>query len=246
VFGHIRGYLDHLAANGRSAQEIRTALYQYGPAAGQIRELIADSLLRDEGIAADAGSIVVTVGAQEAMLLVLRALFADPDDVLLVSTPCYVGIIGAAKLLGISIVAVRERDSGWPPRTWKRRSSPRRRAGAGRARSTWCRTIPIRRATPCPPMRAVHCSTSRRAATSCCSRTVLPPGQRRTAAALAQAPRPRPAVVHIGSYAKSAFPGARLGYVVADQVVTGADGRAGLLADELAKIKSMVTVNTRR
>ena len=51
-------------------------------------------------------------------------------------------------------------------------------------------------------------------------------------------------VVHIGSYAKSAFPGARLGYIVADQVIADHDGRTGLLAAELAKIKSMVTVNT--
>src|SRR6185437_13141712 len=49
---------------------------------------------------------------------------------------------------------------------------------------------------------------------------------------------------HIGSYAKSAFPGARLGYVVADQIVTAPVGHTSLLAAELAKIKSMVTVNT--
>jgi (S)-3,5-dihydroxyphenylglycine transaminase len=51
-------------------------------------------------------------------------------------------------------------------------------------------------------------------------------------------------VVHLGSYAKTAFPGARVGFAVADQAVTDAKGRSGLLADELAKIKSMVTVNT--
>src|SRR5690606_22302053 len=38
--------------------------------------------------------------------------------------------------------------------------------------------------------------------------------------------------------------GARLGFAVADQPVTDTAGRTGLLADELAKIKSMVTVNT--
>jgi (S)-3,5-dihydroxyphenylglycine transaminase len=48
-------------------------------------------------------------------------------------------------------------------------------------------------------------------------------------------------VVYLGSYAKSALPGARIGYVIADQRVTGGDG---LFADELSKIKSMLTVNT--
>ncbi|WP_237305157.1 aminotransferase class I/II-fold pyridoxal phosphate-dependent enzyme [Streptomyces qaidamensis] len=52
-------------------------------------------------------------------------------------------------------------------------------------------------------------------------------------------------VIYLGSFAKTAFPGARVGFVVADQLVAGADGRTpGLLADELAKVKSMVTVNT--
>jgi (S)-3,5-dihydroxyphenylglycine transaminase len=48
-------------------------------------------------------------------------------------------------------------------------------------------------------------------------------------------------VIHIGTFAKICFPGARVGYVVADQRV-GAGER--LLADELARLKSMVTVNT--
>jgi (S)-3,5-dihydroxyphenylglycine transaminase len=51
-------------------------------------------------------------------------------------------------------------------------------------------------------------------------------------------------VVHLGSYSKSLFPGARVGFAVADQPVRRADGTTGLLADELTKIKSMVTVNT--
>jgi (S)-3,5-dihydroxyphenylglycine transaminase len=51
-------------------------------------------------------------------------------------------------------------------------------------------------------------------------------------------------VVYLGSFAKTVLPGARVGYVVADQRVRDADGTVGLLADELAKIKSMLTVNT--
>ena len=37
---------------------------------------------------------------------------ADPRDVLLVATPCYVGIVGAAKLLGLRLATVAERASG--------------------------------------------------------------------------------------------------------------------------------------
>src|SRR5213083_1595094 len=60
-----------------------------------------------------AESIVVTVGCQEAMLLALRALISGPEDVLLVSSPCYVGITGAASLLDITVVAVEEREDGF-------------------------------------------------------------------------------------------------------------------------------------
>ncbi len=51
-------------------------------------------------------------------------------------------------------------------------------------------------------------------------------------------------VIYLGSFAKTALPGARVGYVVADQTVAAPDGSVGLLADELSKIKSMLTVNT--
>jgi (S)-3,5-dihydroxyphenylglycine transaminase len=51
-------------------------------------------------------------------------------------------------------------------------------------------------------------------------------------------------VVYLGSFAKTGFPGARVGYAVADQRVAAGDGSVSLLADELAKLKSMVTVNT--
>ena len=51
-------------------------------------------------------------------------------------------------------------------------------------------------------------------------------------------------VIYLGSFAKSVFPGARVGFLVADQAVVSATGQRSLLADELSTVKSMVTVNT--
>src|SRR5262245_5921787 len=48
IFTHLRRYLDHLVDSGSSPEQIRTAMYQYGPTAGQIREILADSLRVDE------------------------------------------------------------------------------------------------------------------------------------------------------------------------------------------------------
>jgi (S)-3,5-dihydroxyphenylglycine transaminase len=51
-------------------------------------------------------------------------------------------------------------------------------------------------------------------------------------------------VVYLGSFAKTAMPGVRVGYLVADQLVTDSAGGRSLLADQLSKLKSMLTVNT--
>jgi (S)-3,5-dihydroxyphenylglycine transaminase len=51
-------------------------------------------------------------------------------------------------------------------------------------------------------------------------------------------------VIYLGSFAKSCFPGARVGFLVADQTVVDDEGRRTLLADEMSAIKSMLTVNT--
>src|SRR5580692_596631 len=59
IFERIRGYLDHLAESGSTASQIRDVMFQYGPTAGRIRELIANSLREDENIGVPAESIVV-------------------------------------------------------------------------------------------------------------------------------------------------------------------------------------------
>ncbi|MYY81991.1 aminotransferase class I/II-fold pyridoxal phosphate-dependent enzyme [Streptomyces sp. SID335] len=245
IFTHLRRYLNHLEEQGSSPQQVRTAMYQYGPTAGLIREIIADSLRADENIDVPAESIVVTVGAQEAMLLVLRALITGPDDVLLVSSPCYVGITGAARLLDVAVTPVDEREDGVScadleavirserargrrPRAFyvvPDHSNPSGTTMGPRARAELLELAarhgiliiedsPYRLVSPGPPLPTLKSQD------------------------------PAHTVVHIGSFSKTVFPGARVGFVVADQPVVDASGRTGLLADELAKIKSMVTVNT--
>lgn len=245
IFGYMRDFLDRLAADGRSEEEIRTVLFQYGPTPGLIREVIADSLRRDEDIDVPAASVVVTVGAQEGMLLVLRALFRDPQDVLLVSSPCYVGITGAACLLDLPVTPVPERPDGVScadveaailaerakgrrPRAFYLVPDHSNPSGttvdlaarkellaiAARYGVLILEDTPYRLVSPGPPLPTLKS---------------LDPGR---------------LVVHLGSFSKTVFPGARVGFVLADQEVVDAEGRTSLLADELAKIKSMVTVNT--
>jgi DNA-binding transcriptional MocR family regulator len=245
IFTHIRRYLDHLAETGSSPGQIRDAIFQYGPTAGRIRELIASSLRLDENIDVAPESIVVTVGCQEAMFLALRALISGPGHVLLVSSPCYVGIIGAARLLDIELAAVEEREDGF------RCADLEAAVGAERARGRRPRAFYV---VPdhANPSGATMPVETRHALLELADRLdllVLEDSPYRLVSPGLQLPSLKSLdrqrrVIHMGSYSKTAFPGARVGYLVADQRVVGSDGRAGLLADELAKIKSMITVNT--
>ncbi|GAA3627095.1 hypothetical protein GCM10022419_135600 [Nonomuraea rosea] len=241
VFTHLRRYVTHLEENGATPAQIRSALFQYGPTSGQIRELIAASLRADEGIDVPPQSIVVTVGAQEAMLLALRALIAGPDDVLLVSSPCYVGITGAARLLDITTAVVEERADGFRCADLEAVILAERARGR-RPRAFYVvpdhsnpsgATMPLRTREELLDLATRHDLLILEDSPY---RMVSPGAQLPALKALDRERR----VVQLGSFSKTLFPGARVGYAVADQPVAG----GGLLADELSKIKSMVTVNT--
>ncbi|MGY5059945.1 aminotransferase-like domain-containing protein [Streptomyces sp. 900105755] len=245
IFAHLRRYLDHLAAQGRSPAEVRRAVFQYGPSAGLIRELITDSLRADEGIDVPAESIVVTVGCQEAMFLTLRALISGADDVLLVSSPCYVGITGAARLLDAEVVAVGEREDGLSCADLEAAILAERLRGR-KPRAVYVVPDHSNPSGTTMPLKTRHelLDMADRLDVLILEdnpyRLVSPGSQVPTLKSLDQYRR----VIHLGSYSKSLFPGARVGYAIADQPVLKADGTTGLLADELAKIKSMITVNT--
>jgi (S)-3,5-dihydroxyphenylglycine transaminase len=247
VAGYLDAYAKYLERDrGLSQRQVGSLLFQYGRTKGQIHELVAATVANDEGIEAPPESIVVTVGAQEGMLLALRALFRDPADVLLVASPCYVGITGAARLLDIAVEPVPEGPSGVDA-TAVRAAAARVRAGGRRPRALY--VVPDF-ANP--------------------SGTSMPAGARRELLAVAtdeelyvlednpyglfsrtgeRTPTLKQLdehrrVVYLGSFAKTCFPGARVGYAIADQPVVAPDGSVTLLADQLSKIKSMTTVNT--
>ena len=244
---HLRSFTDHLAQErGWSQDRIRTALYQYGRTNGIIHDLIARTLVNDEGIEVPPEAVVVTTGAQEAMLVTLRALFARPEDTLLVSSPCYVGVTGAARLLDIAVRPVPEGAAGPEPEAVLAAVRAVRAAG-GRPRALYL--VP----DFANPSGASMTVEARRGLLELAEREDLlilednPYGffvrggsARPTLKSLDRARR----VLYFGSFAKTALPGARVGYVIADQEVAGPQGERTLLADELSKIKSMTTVNT--
>ena len=247
IVDDLAAYLTYLERErGRTPDQVRTAIFQYGRTNGQIHELIAETVANDEGLRVPAESVVVTVGAQEGMLLVLRALFAGPADVLLVSSPCYVGITGAARLLDIQTVPVPEGGSGLDPDAVAAVAREVRAAGR-RPRALYVVPDFANPTGSSMPVPARQRLLQVAGAEDLLVIEDNPYGFftrddvfRPTLKSLDADRR----VIYLGSFAKTCFPGARLGYVLADQEVTGPDGSRTLLADQLAKVKSMTTVNT--
>jgi (S)-3,5-dihydroxyphenylglycine transaminase len=240
VSRYLELYVKHLEHKGIDA---RRALMQYGRTNGQIHDLIARLLATDEGIDVPAEAIGVTAGCQEAMVITLRGLCAGRDDVLLAYSPCYVGITGAARLLDIEVVPVPEAEG---PQGVARVAAAVRASGRN-PRALYLVPDFSNPSGDCLDLAARH--------------ELLEVAEEADLLILEDDPyglfglddRPRPRlkaldtrrrVIYLGSFAKSCFPGARVGFFVADQVVVDAQGRRTLLADELSAIKSMLTVNT--
>jgi (S)-3,5-dihydroxyphenylglycine transaminase len=219
------------------------ALMQYGRTNGLIHPLIAQMLEIDEGITVAPEAVAVTAGCQEAMIIVLRGLCAGPDDVLLAAEPCYVGITGAARILGIEVVPVPEAEG--PLGVQRVARDTRARGKNPKALylvpdfanpSGACLSLPDRH-------KLLEIAEE--------EQLLILEDDPYGLFGLDDRPRPRlkaldttQQVIYLGSFAKSAFPGARVGFFVADQEVVSASGERTLLADELSAIKSMLTVNT--
>ncbi|MFI5909578.1 PLP-dependent aminotransferase family protein [Dactylosporangium sp. NPDC051541] len=243
---HIQVYLTHLRERGVSAAVSRDLLTQYGRTNGHIGDLIARTLDVDENIQVPAAAVMVTTGCQEAMVIALRGLCSGPDDVVLAAEPCYVGLTGAARILGVEVVGVPESDDGLRPET------VRAVAAATRARGKNPKALylvpnfanPSGISLPVPVRRALLAAAAD-------EDLLILEDDPYGLFGLDDEPRPTlksldrdQRVIYLGSFAKSYFPGARVGFLVADQPVVDRAGRHTMLAEELSTIKSMLTVNT--
>jgi (S)-3,5-dihydroxyphenylglycine transaminase len=247
VRGHVQSldeYVRRVAAIPHSggADAVWQAMGQYGPTNGVCAEAIARHLRVDEGIDVDPRAIMVTVGAQEAMAILVAGLCEPERDVLLVSHPTYIGITGIARVLGVRVIPVESDDDGLDPERVER----------------------VIGALPAPArVRAVYdipdfnnpLGTSmpverRRALLEVCRRAGVLVIEDNPYGRYVYDHAPRPTIksldaeatcIYVGTFSKTLFPGLRVGYLVADQEVVSS-GRT--LAEELSRVKSLITVNT--
>lgn len=239
-------FIDHLRGLGVSEEQIRRTLMQYGRTNGFIADLVVRLLATDEGIHVPPGAIAITAGCQEAMVIVLRGLCSGPRDVILAASPCYVGITGAARVLDIDVVGVPEGPGGLDPAEVARVAADVR-AGGRRPRALYLVPDFANPSGDCMSVEHRHALLAVAAEHDLLVLEDDPYGL------FGVDDRPRPKlkaldtdrrVIYLGSFAKTCFPGARVGFIVADQDVVDGYGDHSLLADELSTIKSMVTVNT--
>jgi (S)-3,5-dihydroxyphenylglycine transaminase len=230
------------AQTGRSLGAVWSELGQYCRTNGLIGDTIATQLRRDEGIDVPPEAIVTTVGAQEAMAIVLAGLFDPARDILLVRDPTYVGITGLARLMSIRVVPVTGDDDGLDPESVERTIVGASRGGRVRAlydipdfNNPLGTSLPLDR---------------RHALLDVCSRhRVLLIEDNAYGMFAYDAARPptlkaldkHGSVLYIGSYSKTLFPGLRVGYLIANQRMSS---MTGVLAQALSRVKSLFTVNT--
>ncbi|MDX3583345.1 aminotransferase-like domain-containing protein [Streptomyces europaeiscabiei] len=247
----VHRYLDLYCAylrreRGFAEAEVRRALFQYGRTKGIIHELVARNLQQDEGIEVSPEAIAVTTGCQEAMVMVLRALCSDERDVLMVMSPAYVGITGAARLVNMEVRHVAAGESGID---FEALRSAIREVHEGGQRPRALYVVPDH-SNPTGQTLSIQDREHLLTASSDNEFLILEDnpyglfhgeGERLPTIKSLDTER---RVVYLGSFAKTGLPGARVGYVVADQEVVDEAGRTSLLVDHLSKIKSMLTVNT--
>lgn len=214
-------------------------LFTYGPSRGLINEALASALNATAGLAVTATDLVVTVGAQEAFLLALRALDLQREKALGIVAPAFAGIRGAAAFLGVRTFEIYEGPKGV--------NAAKLDAACVRAKALGA---PLRAVYLAPdysnPSGIVLSANARYGLLEVARRHGLlliedttygftdpdvPPS-------LKALDRQR-SVIQIGTFSKVCLPGVRVGYVVADQ-----RWKESKLATWMAALKNMTTVNT--
>jgi (S)-3,5-dihydroxyphenylglycine transaminase len=231
--------VDEVADRSSSGAQGWDALFQYGPSQGIVNADLARALSATGALTVGESDITITVGAQEGFILVLRALELHRSGTLGIVTPAFAGIRGAATFMGARTADVLEGPDGVTAADLE--------AACARAEDLG------------EPLRALYVAPD----FANPSGTVIP---RRSRLELLRAARERQVlliedttygftdpdvppslkaldedgvVIQVGTFSKVCFPGARVGYVVADQPWHGST-----LATWLATLKNTTTVNT--
>jgi (S)-3,5-dihydroxyphenylglycine transaminase len=230
--------VDDVVRNSPGAVSGWDNLFQYGPSQGIINADLA-AALSTAGLSADPSDIIITTGAQEGFILVLRALELHRCGTLGIVVPAFAGIRGAATFIGARTIEIHEGIDGITAADLETACTQTEATGQ--------------------PLRAVYLAPD----FSNPSGTVIPRQARIDLLHTARQrnvlliedvtygftdPHTPPSlkaldkhavVIQIGTFSKVCLPAARVGYVVADQ-----PWGVSNLATWLGALKNVTTVNT--
>lgn len=244
---YIKSYSRYLVDTyNLNSTQIAKRLYQYGASQGIINDLLAIPLRQEEQIFVEPDDIIVTVGCQEALILVLKTLFNAGCGALAVVNPSYVGIAGAANLLDIKMVPVEEKDEALEIEGLEQICKQRK------GTNSEIKAFYVSPDYSNPGGSYLNLSTRQRLLElaesydffiiedSAYRFTVAPNTELPSLKAMDKKAR----VIQVNTCAKMFLPGTRIGFAIADQRVIAKDNSSMSLASKMATVKSMLTVNT--
>ena len=239
-------YIKDFAAhkNPAGSAQAFNFLGQYGRTNGLICDLISKLLLTDDGISIQHDDIVVTSGCQEAMCLCVAAMCANPGDVALVADPAYVGMWGAVHVLGGEVQGVPSGPSGINLDSLEEKIEELKAEGKS-----------VRILYVCPdhanPTGATMPMRNRQRLLRIAAEYKIHIIEDQTYGYFGYGKRlpslkamaGSASVIYLGSFSKTIYPGLRIGFMTADQVIEGTLPEIRL-SDVVSKIKSFLTVNS--
>ena len=221
-------------------------LAQYGRTNGIINDLIAEQVSIDEHIACDGDQVIVTAGCQEAIALTINALCKDERDVILVRSPTYIGITGAAALQRVLLAPIIC-DNPDDLATALELEVRKLRAAGKRPRAFY--VVPD---FDNPTGSVLNLQTRQQLVSYCTEQRIAilednPYGMFRYVddklPSLAELDR-HGCTIYLGTYSKTLCPTLRVGFIVVPKQLFGSTREAQQLIQRLSVIKSFITCNT--
>jgi (S)-3,5-dihydroxyphenylglycine transaminase len=222
------------------------SLGQYANCKGLINDILVKYLQEDEQIIVNKEDIMITVGAQEAFVVIITTLCNRETDVILIEEPGYMGISAYAQLSGYTIDGIDVGADG--PDLEMLENRIREYQSAGKI------------------VKVLYVNPDYQNPTGYC----MPLSRRYQLLELAKqynfliiedavynnfsydGDKPpslkslpgNEQVIYVGSFAKILYPGLRIGITIADQVLKRKNGTQFRLMDEMEKVKSYISNNT--
>ncbi|WP_445233605.1 aminotransferase-like domain-containing protein [Duganella rhizosphaerae] len=242
----VPAYVRHEAQQRQcGVAEAFNTLAQYGRTNGIINGLIARQIALDEGIECPSGQILVTGGCQEALDLLLTGLCQHEDDVVLVRSPCYIGLTGVADMNRIELAPFSCADTAVA-------ATLRQTVAAVEARGKRPRLLYLVPDFDNPTGAVLTRGVREEIIAFCAAKHIVivednPYGMFRyegervpTMYALDL----HGCVIYLGTYSKTICPALRVGFAAVPARMFGDADAGKVLIDRLSQAKSFVSVNT--